>query len=303
MSTKTANVSRRIFIEGVGAFAATTLFGAPSGKKNLVSFGLVTDCHYADLPLAVRPMPVGDAAYRDSLAKMREFVSVMNRLRPAFAIELGDFKDQGPDKAATLGFLDKIEGVFAQFAGARYHVLGNHDMDRLTKDDFLSHVTNAGQPKALANYSFVKNGVTFIVLDACYNAKMESYTPGNWQWDDANVPPAELAWLEKELAAAKGPVVVFCHQRIDPAAEKRHLVKNAEAVRKVLEASRKVKGVFTGHQHAGGFCQEKGISYYSLRALVLNPGPEENSYAVATVDVDGGIFVTGYRKAETIHWG
>ena len=62
MSTKTANVSRRLFIEGVGAFVATTLFGAPSGKKSLVSFGLVTDCHYADLPLAVRPMPVGDAA-------------------------------------------------------------------------------------------------------------------------------------------------------------------------------------------------------------------------------------------------
>ena len=176
-------------------------------------------------------------------------------------------------------------------------------MDRITKDDFLSHVTNAGQPKALANYSFAKNGVTFIVLDACYNAKMESYVPGNWQWDDANVPPAQLAWLEKELAAAKGPAVVFCHQRIDPAAERRHLVRNAEAVRKVLEASGKVKGVFTGHQHAGGFCQEKGISYYSLRALVLNPGPEENSYAVATVDADGGILVTGYRKAETVHWG
>ena len=159
MKTYATNMSRRLFIEGVGAFAATTLFGAPNDKKKLVSFGLVTDCHYADLPLAVRPMPVGDAAYRDSLAKMREFVSVMNRVRPAFAIELGDFKDQGPDKAATLGFLDKIEGVFAQFAGARYHVLGNHDMDRLTKDDFLSHVTNAGQPKALANYSFAKNGV------------------------------------------------------------------------------------------------------------------------------------------------
>ena len=303
MKTCTTNMSRRLFIEGVGAFAASALFGAPTDKKKLVSFGLVTDCHYADLPLAVRPMPVGDAAYRDSLAKMREFVSVMNRVRPAFAIELGDFKDQGPDKAATLGFLDKIEGEFAQFAGARYHVLGNHDMDRLTKDDFLTHVTNAGQTKAQAHYSFVKNGVTFIVLDACYNAKMEHYTPGNWQWDDANVPPVELAWLEKELAAAKGHVVVFCHQRIDPAAEKQHLVKNAEAVRKVLEASGKVKGVFTGHQHAGGFCQERGITYYSLRALVLNPGPEENSYAVATIDVDGGIFVTGYRKAETIHWG
>ena len=120
MSTKTANVSRRLFIEGVGAFAATTLFGAPSGKKSLVNFGLVTDCHYADLPLAVRPMPVGDAAYRDSLAKMREFVSVMNRVRPAFAIELGDFKDQGPDKAATLDFLEKIEGVGAFAATALF---------------------------------------------------------------------------------------------------------------------------------------------------------------------------------------
>ncbi len=301
MSTKTANVSRRLFIEGVGAFAATTLFGAPSGKKNLVSFGLVTDCHYADLPLAVRPMPVGDAAYRDSLAKMREFVSVMNRVRPAFAIELGDFKDQGPDKAATLGFLDKIEGVFAQFAGARYHVLGNHDMDCLTKDDFLSHVTNAGQPKALANYSFVKNGVTFIVLDACYDSQMRHYSRNN-PWDDANVPPEELAWLEGELARAPGPVIVFCHQRIDPKAWAQHEVKNSAAVRAVLEKSGKVKAVFTGHEHFGGVNLIRGIPYYSLRALVVGTGEEENSYAVASLGVDGTICIKGWRKAETARW-
>ena len=71
MSTKTATVSRRFFIEGVGAFAATTLFGAPSGKKSLVSFGLVTDCHYADLPLACYNRGIGGDTTDGVLARLQ----------------------------------------------------------------------------------------------------------------------------------------------------------------------------------------------------------------------------------------
>ena len=113
--------TRRFFIKGLGAFAAVPLFGCAgaraAGEKPLVRFGLVTDCHYADIPYARRPWPVGDASYRESAAKLDECVAVMNREHPDFLVELGDFKDLGPDKTSTAGYLEKIENVFAGFRG------------------------------------------------------------------------------------------------------------------------------------------------------------------------------------------
>ena len=290
--------SRRFFIEGIGAFSAIALAGCKSPKKGelpLMRFGLVTDCHYADIPYAKREHPIGDAAYRETLAKLRECVAVMDSERPSFLIELGDFKDEGPDKASTIEYLDKVEAVFSQFSGPRYHVLGNHDLDLLDKKEFLARIKNYGQDEAQAHYSFDVSGIRFIVLDACYNSKLEDYAPGNWEWTDANVPPPQLAWLEEELASAPGQVVVFGHQCLDSNADTRHQVRNAADVRAILEKSGKVNAVFTGHQHSGLVSCVNGITYYSLRAMVLNSG--ENGYAVADIYPSGAIAVTGFRKA------
>ena len=291
-------LTRGFFLKGLGAFVATPVFGCKMpGSSPVARFGIVTDCHYADIPMAKRAWPVGDAYYRESAAKLAECTAVMNRERPDFLIELGDFKDLGPDKAATVSYLDKIESVFSGFAGDRYHVLGNHDFDALDKAEFLSHVSNAGQSKALAHYSFIRGGVKFVVLDACFNSAMEDYRPGNWSWNDANIPPAQLEWLERELASAKGQAVVFCHQCLDPASDKNHRIRNAAEVRAVIERSGKVRAVFTGHQHSGRVGESNGITYYSLRATVLDSGMEENGYALVEVYGSGAITVTGYRKA------
>ena len=291
--------SRRFFIEGIGSFSAVTLVGCTlqkTGEKPVVRFGCVTDCHYAEIPYAKRPYPVGDAAYSESAKKLAECVAVMNREKPDFLIELGDFKDLGPSKEATLGYLDKIEKVFSGFQGPRYHVAGNHDFDCLTTEEFFSRIPNDGKVSKTGYYTFVRGGVMFSVLNACFDSAMKPYSCNN-PWNNANVPPEEIAWLKKELAAAPGQVIVFCHQCLCSAAERQHIVKNAAAVRAVIEKSGKVKAVFTGHQHSGLIDIVKGITYYSLRGLVLNSGEEENGYALAEVFPSGGVRVTGYRKA------
>lgn len=290
--------TRRFFLKGLGAFVATPLVGCRMlGENPLARFGIVTDCHYADIPWAHRKYPVGDAYYRESVDKLSECVAVMNREKPDFLVELGDFKDLGPDKEATIGYLDKIESVFRGFNGNRYHVLGNHDLDALDKTEFLSRISNAHQEIALPHYSFLCGGVKFIVLDACFNSAMEDYRPGNWVWLDANIPQDQLAWLASELDAAQGNAVVFCHQCLDPDADEKHRIKNAPEVRNAIERSGKVRAVFTGHQHSGRIGEVNGITYYSLRATVLDSGAEENGYALVEVYPSGAIAVTGYRKA------
>lgn len=296
------NVSRRFFVKGFGAFSACAVCGcatkAPQ-RAPVVRFGAVTDVHYADIQPDMKALGVvGQRFYRESRRKLDEAVAVFNERGLDFAIELGDFKDLSKDKTATLVHLAAIENSFAAFNGPRYHVFGNHDFDCLTQEEFASRVENNGELMTSGHYCFDLKGIRFVVLDACYDSQYRHYSRNN-PWDDANVPPEELLWLDGALSSAPGPVVVFCHQRLDPSSEPRHLVRNALAVRKALEESGKVKAVITGHQHMGGLNVVNGITYYSLKALVCGSGEKENSYAEVAVYEDGTFGVTGFRNAMT----
>ena len=290
-----------VFAGAAGFFAGCRLAGtAAKGASPVVRFGMVTDIHYADIAPDAAPVGVtGRRFYRESRRKLREAVDVFNARGVDFAIELGDFKDDTRGREGTLRHLEAIETEFARFSGPRYHVAGNHDFDCLTPDEFFSRVPNDGKINPTGYYSFVRGGITFIVLNACYDSSLKPYCRAN-PWDDANVPPEELAWFARELAAAEGPVIVFCHQKLDDLSEPRHLIKNAASVRALMERSGKVKGVFVGHQHKGGWRVMNGIPYYTLRALVCDSGEGANSFAEVAVSADGTFTVTGWRAAESL---
>jgi len=256
-----------------------------------LSFGIVTDCHYAE-----RDDPSGQRFYRESTAKLAECIAEMNRQEVDFLVELGDFKDLGENADATIRNLQAIETVYRQFKGPRYHVLGNHDQDRISKAQFLEHVENTGFPKALPSYSFDVKGFHFTVLDANHNADGTDYNAGNFDWRKAYVPPAELAWLKEDLAKTSLPTMVFVHQLLD-ADQGDVYVRNAANVRSVLEASGRVRAVFQGHHHEGNYSQIKGIHYYTLKALVVGKSPQNSAYAVVSAQADGGLTVTGFKNA------
>lgn len=258
-----------------------------------VTFGVITDLHSGRLPTFGGAL---DRFYAQSPAKLAECVAFMNARRPDFLIELGDMKDAGKDENETLAFLDEIEGEFRKFAGPRYHVLGNHDEDRISKEQFLGRVENTGFAKALPHYAFTVKGVRFIVLDANYNPDGTNYDHGNFDWTKAMVPSDEIAWLGKELKAAPGPVVVFCHQRLDDPGNP-HTAINASEVREAFASAQgKVKAVFQGHHHEGDCKTLDGIRYVTFKAAVTGPAPTNNAYALVTVMPDGTVTVAGQRR-------
>jgi len=140
-----------------------------------------------------------------------------------------------------------------------------------------------------------------VVIDASYKASGDSYSgvPGSagsgYSWDDANIPAQELAWLKADLASAKGPVIVLAHQElnnqelVDAAFDPKHSVKNAAALRSILESSKKVLGVFSGHYHDGGYQEINGIAYMVLQANAAygNDVPYHNQYATVKVFHEG----------------
>jgi hypothetical protein len=295
-------VDRRDFLRASAAGLAGLTAGCAGGgwltrtsRPNL-RFGMLTDPHYADTD---RPA-TSTRYYRESLAKVREAVDRLNGERVAFLAALGDLKDMAPGEpdTRTLSHLSAIEAEVRRFQGPTYHVLGNHDMDNLSKTQFLQGVVNTGIAPSRAYYAFSRGGVRFLILDACVTKDGKHYDHGNFDWKDSYVPEGQLAWLRSELAQAHEPVIVFCHQRLD--GTKDECVRNAEEVRAVIEAPRKVLAAFHGHDHPGGQSLINGIHYYTLRAVVEGSGPEANSYAVVEVFEDLTISVTGFRRAVTV---
>ncbi|MDT8301724.1 MAG: metallophosphoesterase [Sedimentisphaerales bacterium] len=295
-------ITRRTFLKSSIASLAVlplscALNNGPKARRRTVRFGIVTDCHYANAD------SLGTRFYRESLDKLSECVVLMNTERVDFLIELGDFKDQDkpPVEQNTLSYLQTVEKAFKQFNGPAYHVLGNHDMDSISKMQFLKQVDNTNIESNRSYYSFNSNGLHFIVLDANYSTNGTDYDHGNFDWTDANIPSQELDWLRKDLAAAPGAVIVFIHQLLDGTGSV--YVKNAAQVRQIFNASGKVLAVFQGHHHSGSYSNIAGIHYYTLKAVVEGQGPENNSYAITEVHPDGNITVTGYRKAQSTKLG
>ena len=293
-------ITRRKFLKNTAALITTTAAfplntWASQDETPLLRFGLVTDSHYADRE------PGGTRYYRQSLSKMQECIQLFNKEKLDFVIHLGDFKDQdkGKKEVDTLKYLIDLEQEYAKFEGPRYHCIGNHDVDSITKQQFLANIENTGIPKSKSYYSFKKNKYQFIVLDAnfyedgrdhCYKEKT------NWQ--DTRITPKQLKWLEKTLKKSKYPSVVFCHHPLYPFSDPKNIyyVSNHEVVREVLESSKNILAVFQGHTHKDDHQHLNGIHYTTMLGMVDYDGPENNAYAIVEMYPDERIEVIGFKR-------
>ena len=286
------HIGRRAFLQSgtlVLTAASTTskqLFAADDGHS--VRVGLVTDLHYAD------KSPAGTRHYRETLAKLTEAAEQFQRDKPDFIVELGDFIDAADSVDVERGYLQTINRQFSAISKERHYVLGNHCVDTLTKDEFLS-----GVEQERSYYSFNRGGIHFVVLDSCFRGDGQPYGRKNFQWTDANIPAAEMEWLKGDLQATDKPVIVFAHQRLD--VSNNHGVKNNADVRQVLEECGRVLAVFQGHSHQNDLKEIGGIHYCTLVAMVEGSGAENNGYSVLQIASDGTLRVTGFRRQKSFN--
>ncbi|QEL19758.1 metallophosphoesterase family protein [Limnoglobus roseus] len=207
-------------------------------------FGIITDVHHDLVP--------------DGVARVTAFADAMTAGKVDFVCQLGDFCTPKP---ANRPFL----AAFERFAGDRYHVLGNHDMDGgFTREKTVAFFGMPGR-----YYSFEKAGVRFVVLDG-------NDPGGKTKGYKRFIGKYQLDWFAKELATAAGPVVVLVHQPFDD--QPFEAIENHAEVRAVLKAANakgpKVAAVFSGHHHMNyvqkiddvPHVQVNSASYYYLGA-------------------------------------
>jgi 3',5'-cyclic AMP phosphodiesterase CpdA len=263
-----------------------TDLAAQSENKPMFTFGVVADVQYADRDNA------GTRYYRSSPGKFAKAVNVFNQQRVDFVLSLGDFINDGFQNFDTLTM------IAAKLDMPLFHVLGNHDFTISShgKKELFS-VLNLKRPY----YSFVKNKWRFIILDGndislyANDEGSEKYehaavqlkklqdkkAPNAREWN-GGVGEKQLAWLKKELAAAKRKkekVIVACHFPLYPD-HGTELLWNAAELKTLIEASPNVIAYLNGHVHKSQHFHESGVHYFSFRGMVEE---DVNAFSVVSV--------------------
>ena len=190
-----------------------------------------------------------------------------------FVMITGDLIDKSFEKElrAVLPHLEKLNTPW-------YFAFGNHDRcvgGYLTTLVYMDMLRNANP-----NYDFKKSYYSFspkkhfkvIVLDDIITDEITS----NGFMDEE-----QMKWLKKELDSSKNDVVlIFVHiPVIEPFASPTHKLRNATAVKALIESYKNPIGVFQGHYHAAKIIQHDNVLYVNSPALVSYP----NAFRTVTV--------------------
>lgn len=248
---------------------SSSVYSTSNDSEIILSFGLVADIHYTthrqDEP--DRPM-----YYRTTLWNAREAVEVFNAEEVDFIVALGDTVQESATNITTSADLRTIDRALSNFNGDLHHVVGNHDLVRLTREEFLANTSGAVNE---TYYFFDKEGFRFIVLDA------------NWE-PNWSVHRSVVRWLEETLLDARGlglQAIIFVHQCLH------NHIRNSADIGELFQRVGNVFAVFRGHGHTGGIWYVGNTYHVGVQAMANFPYAV---FAIASVFRDGTIYVEGY---------
>lgn len=236
------NYMRSIFL---CCCVSLSLFSYAQSKKE-IKFAIASDFHAPDMP--------------DGEERLQSFIKAAKKEKVNFIIELGDFCR-----------LDSVSQphlkIWNSFKGDKYHVIGNHDMDKYTPEEYT-----AGMKMPHRYYSFDKGDFHFIVLDGnnLFDGKTyRHYANANYYVNPkmrAFVDPEQMEWLKQDLTATKKKCVLFSHQSIEL------FMNNGSEVRQILEEENRRAGFkkvvlsFSGHNHSNYTKEINGITYMQVNS-------------------------------------
>lgn len=214
-------------------------------EPEILRFGIVADVHKDLVP---------DADFR-----LEQFVEAAQEREVDFIIQLGDFCMA---ESKNLDFLS----IWRSFDGPRYHVLGNHDMDRHSKVEMLEYWE---MPQTY--YSFDVKGFHFVVLDANFlyqDGKFIDYNNSNFYVDArlrTFVNEEQIEWFRHDLQETKLPTIIFSHQSLW---HYQSGIKNRLSIQKIMEAEPdKIICCMNGHDHQDFRHIQNGINYLEINSM------------------------------------
>lgn len=248
-------MKRRQFIKQLAGISGGIVLTAPFISCNLFStrkikFGICSDIHHDII--------------HDAPDRLNKFLRVAEKRNVDFVVDLGDFCFPLQENR---DFLD----VWASSPLQKYNTLGNHDMDKGSKQEFMDFV-------GMSNpyYSFDKGDIHFVVLDPNNIFVNGDYTPydnGNYYRDEHErgyVDPKQLQWLKQDLAQTNRHCIIFSHQSFE---NPNGGCQNGSEVRAIFEEANlnagfnKVVASFSGHHHTDYAEEINQITYIQINSM------------------------------------
>jgi len=310
MFTFVAMQQRRHFIRNAGMLAGGVLLGAgrgssvPGHKRALaipgsrdsnakkLTIGIISDLHHVQF-----------GQNQDESARMKGFMDAVMLNVPDFIIQNGDFfRPQGADA---------IMSQWNRYNGPKYHVLGNHDMDKCDKATIMK-LWGMQSPY----YSFDQEGYHFIVMDRNFMKRPDGLLMdyNNSNWGPVAAPgrsftdEAQLKWLRSDLAAARNPSIVFMHQPVF-LSDFFQEIGNAEEILEIFDEANfnaakggngsRVAAVFMGHDHDDRYGERNGVHYILVNSATYVYTNDQAYffrdplYAFVTLDPKGEMVIGG----------
>ena len=267
---------------GLGALVAPFAgFATPAAAQDgpLFRFGVIADPQYAP----VVPNLTLKRYYSNTLWKLSEAISVLNRQDLAFVVTLGDIIDRHWESYSHV--LPLYDAVKAE----RFFLLGNHDYS--VAPDFLASVHRAAG-LASANYDFTGGGYRFVVLDQ-NELTLFANAPGSARRAEAerklaamsaagavNAKPyngamsdAQFAWLERVLVKAQAAgerTIVMGHYPVYPFNLDANMLDDVRLT-ETLGRFPNVVAYLCGHHHPGNYGVLGGKHYVNFCGMVDTP--------------------------------
>ena len=236
-----------------------------------MKIGLFSDPHYCHIEI---PSP---RRFTLSYKKIMEAMDYFKAEGVELVLCLGDLVDDCRNYEDNVESIGKIVGLIRSYGIPFYSLMGNHDYQNFTREEF-NRLTGGAYPPV----RMTAGKSTLLFLDCNYGDDGRVYEPGKVNWIDTRLPADQLAYLEHALS---DPLVeeayVFSHQSVEDQVDGNHIVHNAADIRAVLSASGKVRAMIQGHYHPGHDTVIDGVHYHTLPAMCEG---EKNYYEIMIVE-------------------
>jgi Icc protein len=262
---------------------------------------LIADIHYG--------VSTGTKLSSRALELITPFVELVDRVRPDLVVDLGD-RITDLDKESDLKFTRKVVDVFHTMHDPRVHLLGNHDISKITREDLEDIMQTSFE-----SHSLDQSGYHLVFWNSAVN---------RYGSDGFILPNEDVAWLEADLSSTELPAILFTHIPLDNGSMignfyfetvLKHFghYKNGVDARDVIERSGKVIACLAGHTHWNSLNTIDGTHYITMHSLTesftTHPFPA-GAYGILEIDEHLTFEVFGkdpvfYRlpiKSKGYHW-
>ncbi|KAL1201236.1 Manganese-dependent ADP-ribose/CDP-alcohol diphosphatase [Cardamine amara subsp. amara] len=288
-----------------------------AARQPLFSFGVIADVQYADIPDGRSFLGV-PRYYRNSILVLQRAVETWNQHgNLKFVINMGDIVDGFCPKDQSLAATKKLVHEFEKFSGPVYHMIGNHCLYNLPREELLPLLKIPGRD-GNAYYDFSPTPEYRIVVLDGYDISavgwpkdhpntiaalkiLEEKNPNSDKNSPAGLVDVErrfvkfngavgekqLQWLDSVLQDASKlnqRVIVCGHVPMNPGvASKAALLWNFDEVMSIIHKYDSVNVCLSGHDHKGGyFVDSHGVHHRSLEAALECP---PGTYSFGYIDV------------------